>query len=289
MKILITDLDNTLWDWFNIWYNSFRPMLDELVTVTGLNPIMLVNEIRTVHQKHHTAEYSFVLQELPSLQALYGSDFGPIEQLPTVVEACREGRKKTMSLYPGVFDTLIYLKNKGWIIIGFTESQMYYSMQRIRKLGLDGVLDQLYAGGNHEIPDNIDLNNIRQKPDSDFELKHTTLKHLPFRLKKPHKEILLRILADQKVSEPYHEVYFVGDSLIKDVSMAKMIPITAIHAKYGVSQNDSKYNLLRAVTHWTEEDVENERKIAKNAGDIQADFILENNFGEIIDYLCKEE
>ncbi len=31
-RLLITDLDNTLWDWFEAWYESFSALLDGLAT-----------------------------------------------------------------------------------------------------------------------------------------------------------------------------------------------------------------------------------------------------------------
>ena len=68
---LITDLDNTLFDWADIWYQCFSAMLDEIVRISGLNRETLISEIRAIHQKYGTSEYSFLIEELPSLQPLY--------------------------------------------------------------------------------------------------------------------------------------------------------------------------------------------------------------------------
>lgn len=35
--VLITDLDNTLFDWFSIWYNSFNAMLNKVVEGDAAN------------------------------------------------------------------------------------------------------------------------------------------------------------------------------------------------------------------------------------------------------------
>ncbi len=48
-SVLITDLDNTLFDWVEIWYQSFSAMLNTILKVTGIEEDKIKNEIRTVH------------------------------------------------------------------------------------------------------------------------------------------------------------------------------------------------------------------------------------------------
>jgi len=67
---LITDLDNTLFDWADIWYKCFSAMLDEIVRISGLPRETLIPEIQAIHQKYGTSEYSFLIEELPSLRPL---------------------------------------------------------------------------------------------------------------------------------------------------------------------------------------------------------------------------
>jgi phosphoglycolate phosphatase-like HAD superfamily hydrolase len=58
VSMLITDLDNTLWDWFEAWFRSFSAMLDRLSSKTGISKEQLENEIREVHQRHGTSGVS---------------------------------------------------------------------------------------------------------------------------------------------------------------------------------------------------------------------------------------
>ena len=67
-SVLITDLDNTLFDWVNIRYRSFSAMLRVLVEESGVPQERLEEEIRRVHQRHKTSEYVPLIQELPSLR-----------------------------------------------------------------------------------------------------------------------------------------------------------------------------------------------------------------------------
>jgi phosphoglycolate phosphatase len=47
---LITDLDNTLFDWVDLWINCFSPMLDGIVEISGIPKERLIPEIAAVHQ-----------------------------------------------------------------------------------------------------------------------------------------------------------------------------------------------------------------------------------------------
>ena len=63
IKLLITDLDDTIWYWFKMWHASFSAQLDEVAKVSGISKDVLIPEIKAIHEKYHTSEYSFVLQE----------------------------------------------------------------------------------------------------------------------------------------------------------------------------------------------------------------------------------
>ena len=66
---LITDFDNTLYDWFHMWHQSFAAMLREVERISGIARSELLPQIRAVHQKYGTSEYAFLLEEVPALQA----------------------------------------------------------------------------------------------------------------------------------------------------------------------------------------------------------------------------
>lgn len=67
VSVAITDMDNTLYDWVEIWYRSFSAMLEHLVKESGIDQDTLEKEIRAVFQQHGTSEYAFVIEELTSL------------------------------------------------------------------------------------------------------------------------------------------------------------------------------------------------------------------------------
>ena len=50
-KLLITDLDDTLYDWTGFFVPAFYAMVDEIVALTGLDRARLLHEYRETHQR----------------------------------------------------------------------------------------------------------------------------------------------------------------------------------------------------------------------------------------------
>jgi FMN phosphatase YigB (HAD superfamily) len=45
-KILITDLDNTLFDWVALWYACFAPMMRKIAEIAGID----LEQLKAAHQ-----------------------------------------------------------------------------------------------------------------------------------------------------------------------------------------------------------------------------------------------
>src|SRR5882672_3964281 len=99
VTVLVTDMDNTLFDWLEMWQAAFGAMLERLTADSGVPRETLEQEFFAIHQRHGTTEYAFAIQELPSLRARH-----PPEELPTryaaAIEAYRTMRRRTLTLYP---------------------------------------------------------------------------------------------------------------------------------------------------------------------------------------------
>jgi hypothetical protein len=61
ISLIITDLDNTLFDWILMWHSGFSAMLEKLVKNSGIQQKILEADIQTVFQKHGTSEYAFLI------------------------------------------------------------------------------------------------------------------------------------------------------------------------------------------------------------------------------------
>ena len=274
-RFLITDVDNTLLDWQELWYQTFSRMMGQVIAISGVEPEQLYSECSQIHQKYGTSEYSRLLEELPSLQNLYGDEI--LNAMAPAVEAFREARRTNLRLYPTVEATLSTLKARGVMIAAFTESKAFYTNYRFRKLGLDGLVDYLYSPRDHSMPSDT---SIRRYYDADsYSIKKTIHHFTPDGELKPNPHLLLAIISDLGAS--IEEVVYVGDNILKDVFMAQQAGVLDAHAAYGVSQHKPEYELLRKVTHWTPEMVELERQ-ALRPGGISPTHTLDKTFSQIM-------
>lgn len=276
--VLITDVDNTLFDWVDIWYRSFRAMLDEVCSISGLKEEDLYQSISSIHQTHQTSEYAFLLEELPELKSKYGDNVR--EVLSPAIVAFREARRSAMCLYPEVSATLIELRKKGAKIIAYTESQEFYTQYRFRKLGLDRLVDYLYSPPDHELPVK-DIGAYRKYDPETYKMKLTVQRHTPRGETKPNPHILMSILDDVKVTP--EQVLYVGDSKMKDIAMAQDAGVLDAWAEYGQAQHREQYELLKRVTHWTPEQVRREAEI-NHGRHVEPTQILKERFSEVLPF-----
>lgn len=264
VALLVTDLDNTLFDWVSIWYAGFEAQLDVLTKRVPIPISDLLEDFRVIHQRHGTSEYKFAIDELRSL---IGRADAP--QLRRAAhEAGMSARKATAKLYPGVREALEQIKADGTTIVGYTESMPLYTIERLAQLGLDGLLDYVFTPPNHPLPGSAPAT---------LSLRHTKHRLTPFGELKPNPHVLRDILAS--VGSKPSEAIYVGDSLMKDVAMAQQAKIPDVWAKYGVAQYRVEYELLRAVTHWEESGVQREKTFAPPA---PPRFVLEHSFSELL-------
>jgi phosphoglycolate phosphatase-like HAD superfamily hydrolase len=276
ISVLITDLDNTLFDWVNIWHRSFNAMLEHLVAITGVPQAELESDFKKVFTRHGTSEYAFAIEELSALRAKY--DVGDLKKLcEPAIQAFRVERAAAMRTYPGVVETLEELKDRGCLLVGYTESMAFYSNYRLRKLGLDRILDYVYSPADHELPTDLTREQIRLYPQEHYQLRRTITRNTPKGERKPNKQVLLDIIRD--VGAIPGEVAYVGDSLIKDITMAQQAGVADVWAKYGVANDRREYELLRRVTHWPKDLVEQEAQTGESH--VQPSYVLRGSLEEI--------
>lgn len=277
-RLLVTDLDNTLWDWFAAWHASFSAMLDRLTEISGVPADVLEPQIRAVHQARGTAEYSFLLDEVPALIEASGS-IPPSVRYDDALHQLHSRRRAMTRLYPGVLETLEDLKRAGVAVAAYTESLAFWTEWRIRWTRLDGLIDRLYSAPDHDLPNGLTRGQVRTKSDEEYGLKHTRHLPLPRGVLKPNAEILRSILNDCG-AEPDQAVY-VGDSLMKDMAMAQSVGVLDVHAKYGEAHRKEEYELLRRVTHWTDEDVQREKELSLRPT-VHPTVVLHQGFSELL-------
>lgn len=280
ISTVITDLDNTLYDWVEMWFRSFSAMLAKVleeVEPKGISRDRLISEIRSIHQRHGTSEYAFLLEEIPCLKAAFPENT-VLDRFGDAIHSYRKARKEYLRLYPGVLQTLRALKAEGVLIVGYTESMAFYTNYRMRMLELDGLVDYLYSPQDHDLPAGLNLEQIRKYPSEHYQLRFTEHRYTPAGELKPNPALLNSIIDDVGANKA--ECIYIGDSLMKDVLMAKDARVIDVHADYGAAQHRDEYQLLREVSHWTDEDVARERQLQQRQ--VYPTHVLEGSLSEIL-------
>jgi phosphoglycolate phosphatase len=107
-KLLVCDLDNTLYDWLAYFVPSFYAMVDRVVAITGCDRNKLLDDFRLVHQRHHDSEQPFALLETETIKQIYanvGWD-DVIRELDPAFHVFNLQRKQNLRLHAGVKETL---------------------------------------------------------------------------------------------------------------------------------------------------------------------------------------
>ncbi|WP_431220354.1 HAD family hydrolase [Leifsonia xyli] len=256
-RLLVVDLDDTLWTWFDAWYKSFRALLDEVERISGIDEATLISDIRPIHQRRGTSEYSWLLDELALLEATCPPGTSVADFYDEALHAQNRARKAATHLYPGVRETLSRLRENGTTVVGYTESLEFWTRWRIHRTDLDGLLTELYSSPDHDSPEGVDPAARRHLPARDYMLEKTVHRHVPAGVIKPDPIILQQIVKDHGVSAG--ETVYVGDSPMKDIAMAQAVGAIDALAGYGVHSGDPRYALLQQVSHWTDEMVRKEQ------------------------------
>jgi FMN phosphatase YigB (HAD superfamily) len=255
MKLLITDLDNTLYDWVTFYATSFQAMVEELARTLGVDEGVLVAEFKALHQQYGTSEPPFAMLQLPSVKNKFPglSRQELMERLPDPIAAFSSARTQSLTLYPGVAETLWQLKARGTIVVGHTEAIEENATHRLRKLEILDCFKHVYVLEgrieDHPVPGR------KQK----LACPPGLVRRVPENERKPNPTLLLDICAREEVA-PADAVY-VGDSLTRDISMAKAAGVTAVWARYGLKYDASHWNVLKRISHWSPEDVAREENL----------------------------
>lgn len=278
-KCVITDLDDTLWDWLEMWYNSFEPFIKTISTSFNIDFEVLEKDFKNLHQKYHTSEISFAFHELKTLndeQKKIISDGN--NNSKSIIHQYYSNKKNHLKLYEGVRRTLEILKKNGILIIGFTESNAFFTKYRIKHLELDGLIDCIYTPLGFGIPESVKT----YYAEGYWEPSETLIRHLSNKDKKPNPEILEIIIADYNLKK--NEIIYIGDKLDRDIQMAIDVGVTSVYASYGNVIDNKKYELLRNVTHWTDEEVEREKafKSKFTSKNITPDYTV-SNYSKILE------
>jgi FMN phosphatase YigB (HAD superfamily) len=277
-KLLVCDLDNTLYDWVSYFVPSFYAMVDKVVALTGCDRNKLLDDFRAVHQKHRDSEQPFALLETETIRCMFiGARWEDVvRKVDPAFHAFNSARKQNLQLHPGVKDALSTLSQHGVRLVAHTESKLYGAVDRLDRLGLFQFFDRIYC---RERSVSVRPKEYEQ-PNWLDRFPMDKIKELSLHQIKPNPTVLLEICAAEGVA-PYDAAY-IGDSIARDVLMAKRAGVFAVWAAYGAEHNPALYECLVRISHWTPEEVDRERQLRDEAKEISPDLIAYHEFSEVL-------
>jgi phosphoglycolate phosphatase-like HAD superfamily hydrolase len=287
IKLIITDLDNTLYNWIDFYVPSFLSMVRELSKLSGIDDEDLKASFKRVHQQHKTTEYTFAIQELDVLKdqtcGLTGREI--VEKYSTAIQAFRKTRKQTLRVYDGVIDTFTRLKGEGKKIAAVTDALRFHVEYRLNQLGIAKYFDALVSPPDHSFPSGTLPNDVRFHASNDHYKTEIPIKiDTSPGVRKPDRRVLIPLLEIFGVQP--QEAVCIGDSLSRDVLMAQNCQVYDVLAKYGHIYDREHYAELLKITYWTDREVEEEMRL--RAAKVTPSFVV-SNFSEILDVVRKIE
>jgi predicted HAD superfamily phosphohydrolase YqeG len=97
---------------------------------------------------------------------------------------------------------------------------------------------------------------------------------------KPNPAVLAEICTAEAVA--HDDAVYIGDSVARDVLMAKRAGVFAVWAAYGAEHSPAMYDALVRISHWTPQEVERERQLRNEARAFSPDFIARREFSEVL-------
>jgi phosphoglycolate phosphatase len=274
IELLIVDLDNTLYDWIGFFVPAFYRMIDAAVEILNVDQETLLTDIQVVHQKYGNSEHPFALLETKVVKNRFpGKSRTELAKLlDPAFHTFNKKRQELLKLFPGVLETLQFIYESGCKIVAYTEADVRNSMFRIESLGIRKYISRLYA------PMSSGPGHPRGKELYVDELRNGFLWLLPNEYRKPNPKILEDIFVEFSLYP--EKALYVGDSIIKDISMAKRAGTHAAWARYGTKYDKKLWEKLVRITHWTKEDAAREFQLRNEARGVSPDVEL-NSFREV--------
>lgn len=273
-KILILDLDNTIYSWMDAYAPSFIAQIKYLRENTQIAENEIKASFKRVFLKYNSVEVPNAIFEL-DIWNTYGIDQQKVHKIQlNAQEIFLNEWKRNIKLYPHVKSTIMWAKNNSMLIIGFSDAFSFWIDYRLKSLSLINYFDMVFA-----MDDNVIMNSdiVRRTK------KNKRIISVSPECMKPNTTIIELLISKYNIKRC--NIFMVGDSLEKDIVTAKVAGINDIWAKYGTMYKRENGKLLKSITPW---DKNKQKKEKETMGVIQPSYII-TDFAQLITLVLNKE
>lgn len=276
-SIIAFDVDNTLFNWIDSIVPAIRNMVEVATEITDLPFEEITESLRLENKKRHSVEHPYALADTAIMREFFkGAPFKERkDKLRPAFEAFNAVREAKLVPYPHVPEFLDALSG-GVGLVAYTESGVIGASYRLQKMDLERYFQKVYCGDI-----GVDQEErVRFKRAFSYldPMKYTLLDPA---LRKPSPLVLARIQNELGANMSH----YVGDSLFKDVGMAKEAGVRAAWAKYGISHDSENADYLIKISHWSDSEIE-QFKAQSYMSPPTPDVVLKNNITELLSELA---
>lgn len=278
---MITDLDNTLYDWVAWYAAALRAMVGRAADVLGCDPDRLVVELRAAYAARGSVEEPRALLDLPAVHRRFRDRNAAGRALEPALQAFAQPHPESLAIFPGVVDSLRRLASLGIPVVGHTEATAANAVRRLRLLRLEDRIAALFAGTSHRPREST--SDGAPLPGAISPAPAFEVRQLGPTLAKPDPQTVRTICKHMGVTP--NAVLYVGDNLERDVAMARKAGAWAAWARFGTQHSPEDWARLVSVTHWTAAQVrraEDPRPSPKHPPHA----VLHRSFAEVFDHFA---
>lgn len=277
MKVLICDIDNTLYDFVGFFAPSFRAMIHALSREMDLSEDTLIKDYKQVYQDAGSLEYRFSTQNLPLVKGINNNeDRRRLQELAEIVFG--RVRRKRLRPYGGVRSTIKAAKSESVQLVVCTNAPSYLALRRLYQLGLLSDFSHVLAWSGFEQEGEGEKRKERELI-SWFQGKGGHVHTFEEDRTKPCGTMFQTI---KELYGPQCDFFAIGDSIQKDLLPAhRELAATTIWAKYGTQINPLDVATLDQIVPWSDAQKQTHYE---NEIDFSPDYVVEQ-FDELLDIL----
>lgn len=238
-KMVILDIDNTIYNWLDVYSYCFQEQVEYLHKKVGLEERAIKTSFKKVFKKYDSLEVPDAVLEL-SIWDQCSMNQEQIENIQRAVQnILMDGWRKNIKPYPNVRETLEWLRANSVYVVGLSDAFSFWIDYRLTCLSMRECFDRIYALENGRIMHSKVVKEAREA---------SNVISISLHEMKPSTKIVEEVAELYKVDRS--AIYLVGDSLKKDIAMAQSAQVHDIWAKYGTKFKRGNGSLLGEITPW---------------------------------------